>query len=79
MGYQMTKGLCVVYLRSRDCDDQMEVKVVGCTSLDNAIALARARVENLAFAGLDIGRVPVGFMIENSEGDELFRWFRSPQ
>ena len=76
MGQHYAKGYCVVYLASRDFDSQLEVKVLGTESLEFANRTARSKVENMAFAGVDDRRAPVGFVIENSEGDELYRWYR---
>jgi hypothetical protein len=76
MGFQMVKGFCAVYLASRHSDIQMDVKVLGSETLESAIRIARSKVENMVFAGAGAGMVPVGFVIENSEGDELFRWYR---
>lgn len=68
----MVSRFCIVYLGSRDNDSPLDIKVVDGGSLDTAIRSARTRVEHLAFAGT----APSGFAIENTEGDELFRWYR---
>jgi hypothetical protein len=75
MSQQMVRGFCIVYLASRDSDTPIEVRVCRTESIDVAIKNARSTVENMAFAGLAGGRVPIGFVIENSEGDELYRWY----
>jgi hypothetical protein len=76
MGQHYARGFCVVYLGSRHTDHQLDVRVLGSDSLEFAIRTARSRVENMAFAGANDAQAPVGFVIENSEGDELFRWYR---
>jgi len=75
MSQQMVRGFCIVYLGSRDSDSPIEVRVCRSDSIDVAIRTARSMVENMAFAGLGGGRAPVGFVIENPEGDELYRWY----
>ena len=77
MGHQSTQGLCVVYLASRDTDTQLEVNVLGSDSLDTAVRAARAKVENMAFAGVRRDNSTGRFVIENCEGDELYRWYRA--
>ncbi len=72
----MGKGYCVVYLGSQRDDSPLHVKMVSSGSLEAAIRSARSNIENQAFASLPAGHVPAGFMIENTEGDELFRWYR---
>jgi hypothetical protein len=64
-----------VYLGSRDSDSPLEVRVCRTDSIDVAIRTARTTVQNMAFAGMAGGRGPIGFVIENSEGDELHRWY----
>jgi hypothetical protein len=75
MTQQMVRGFCIVYLGSRDSDAPIEVRVCRSDAIDVAIRTARSTVENIAFAGMAGGRAPVGFVIENSEGDELYRWY----
>jgi hypothetical protein len=75
MSQQMVRGYCIVYLGSRDSDSPIEVRVCRTDSIDVAIRTARSMVENMAFAGAGGGRAPVGFVIENPEGDELHRWY----
>jgi hypothetical protein len=75
MSQQMVKGFCIVYLGSRDSDSPLEVRVCRTDSIDVAIRTARTTVQNMAFAGMAGGRGPIGFVIENSEGDELHRWY----
>jgi hypothetical protein len=75
MSQQMVRGFCIVYLGSRDSDTPLEIRVCRTDSMEVAIRTAKSTVENLAFAGMAGGRGPVGFVIENSEGDELHRWY----
>jgi hypothetical protein len=77
MSLQMARGFCIVYLAGRDSDTPLEIKMLGSDSLDFAIRTARSKVENMAFAGAAAGRAPAGFVIEDSEGHELHRWYRS--
>ncbi len=72
---KMANGLCIVYLASQERDEVVEVQVAPNASLEAAARTARGKVEMLAFASARPERRPVGFMIENGEGDELYRWY----
>lgn len=73
----MAKGLCIIYVASRDNDSPIELRVCPSDSLDTAIRMARAKVSEFAFAGVASGRTPAGFIIENAQGDELHRWYNN--
>jgi hypothetical protein len=77
MSQQMVSGFCIVYLGSRDSDTPLEVRVCRTDSVDVAIRTARTTVQNMAFAGVTGGSGPIGFVVENSDGDELHRWYAS--
>lgn len=70
-------NLCIVYLAEPDKDDALEINVMPSNNLERAIAMARERIAALEFAAARAADpVPAGFAIENSQGDEIYRWLR---
>jgi hypothetical protein len=65
----------IVFLASRDGDSPQSIQISTAHSLDLAIKSARFEVENFAHSGAPAGTGPIGFVVENTEGDELHRWY----
>jgi hypothetical protein len=65
----------VVFLAGRHSDSPFAIEVSPATSMDAATRSARFTVENFAHSGAPEGTGPIGFLIENTQGDELHRWY----
>jgi hypothetical protein len=72
---QISRGLCIVYVGSRDSDQPVDMQIAPTASLETAARTARSKVEMMAFASTRAEQRPIGFVIENGEGDELYRWY----
>ena len=65
----------IVFLASRESDSPVAMEATTTTSLDLATKSARFTVENFAHSGAPAGTGPIGFLIENVQGDVLHRWY----
>jgi hypothetical protein len=65
----------VIFVASRESDTPLEVEAPTANSLDLVIKAARSKVENYAFSGKPSATDPIGFVVENNQGDELHRWY----
>jgi hypothetical protein len=65
----------ILYVASRESDEPVEMRRQASPSLDHAIATATNSVRNMVFARGKGHAVPIGFIIESPEGDELYRWY----
>jgi hypothetical protein len=66
--------LLIVYVNSRSSDEPAEVVQSPAGTLEKTIASARARVDLLA--GFPEGKGFAGFLVENSGGQILHRYYR---
>jgi len=67
-----SKSLLLVYLKSRENDDALEIVRKRLPALENAILAGKSHLELLAY--LPEGRRAGGFTFESEGGIELFRW-----
>ncbi len=73
MGQYMT--FMIVYLGDRHSDTPEELRPCHVPTLEAAIRNAKSTVQNMALAKGRFRKLVVGFIIENQDGDEVYRWY----
>jgi hypothetical protein len=67
--------LTVAFLAGQDSDSPFAIEASPGISTDVVTRSARFAVESFAHSGIPEGTGPVGFLIENTQGDELHLWY----
>ena len=65
----------VLYLADRASEEPMEIQVLNGRPLETVIRTARQKVELFDAANTRAKKGPIGFAVENTDGDELYRWY----
>jgi hypothetical protein len=65
----------IAFVGRKDSDEPEELRPIKAPSVEAAIRSAKSAVQNMELARGRYRNLVIGFILENHNGDECFRWY----